>query len=282
LPTPPVTVPDADTFVADFNLTTAFLQGVVVDRDTEQPIPGATVGAQSIDPQNKRPQYSAAEANAEGRFRLDVDPGDYEVSANAEGYARERMRMTVGESGASGVRFGLGRGLVIRGRVVDVAGRGMGGITVTAATAEGQVRSSGWGHTLSDGSFEVGGLVDAPYALAAQAQGEMFAFATGISPDPHRVTLTARKGGRVKVKVLGASGAPAAGINVLVSRVQGEPVGGVGFARTDENGRVEMAAPAGTIELTGQGPGGQSSTTVTVPAGGTVSAEIRLAPSASQ
>src|SRR5450432_2162687 len=35
LPTPPVNVPDADTFVADFNAASAFIEGVVVDRDTE-------------------------------------------------------------------------------------------------------------------------------------------------------------------------------------------------------------------------------------------------------
>jgi hypothetical protein len=283
LPTPPVTVPDADTFVADFNLSATVLQGVVLDRDTEQPIPGAAVGAQSIDPQNKRPRYSGAEANAEGRFRMDLDPGDYEVSAQAEGYARERMSVAVGDSGASGVRLALGRGLVIKGRVLDVAGGGVGGIMVTATTAEGQVRSNGWGQTLSDGSFEVGGLVDAPYTLGAQAGADLFGIVTGISPGPERVTLTVRRGGRVKVTVLAANGAPAAGIMVLVSRVQGELLGsGIGFGRTDATGRADMAVPAGTIELTGHSPDGQSSTTVTVPAGGTVTAEIRLAAPASQ
>jgi protocatechuate 3,4-dioxygenase beta subunit len=278
LPAPTVQVPDADTYVADFNFTGAFVDGIVADKETEQPIAGAWVGAQPADPKTKT-GYGSAESSADGRFHLELDPGEYRITARGDGYAVEAQNVTVADSGTSGVRFALGHGLAIKGRVVDAAGRGIGGLMVNGVTGEGRSRSGAMGRTLSDGSFEMAGLVDAPYTLTTLTDGQAFGILLDVSPGGEAVRLVVRPGGRVRVKVSGAGGAPVPGAGVIVSRVQGRTFSGYGYgAQTDSSGQAEFAAPAGEIELTARGKDVEGKTTVTVPVGGTAAAEITLGP----
>jgi protocatechuate 3,4-dioxygenase beta subunit len=281
LPAPRVQVPDAESYVADFNFTGGFIEGVVVDRDTDQPIPAASVGA-ALTERTPGSGFSSATASGEGRFRLELEPGEYRVTARAEGYGSDNVTLTVGDSGASGVRLALARGLTIKGRVVDTAGRGVGGLMVSGLTGEGRTRSGGGGHTLSDGSFEIAGLIESPYVLTSQTQGGLFAMATGVVPGEGAVTLTLRPGGRVSIKVLGTDGAPAQGIGVSVTRVQGIDVGGLGYGRTDASGQAEMLVPAGTLEITTRTADKEGKATVTVASGAAASAELTLKPAGSR
>jgi hypothetical protein len=274
-------VPDADSYVADFDFSGAFIDGVVIDRDTEQPIAAASVGAQLTDPKATRGGYASAQTSSDGKFRLEVNSGEYRLTARAEGYGVENTTISVGDSGTSGLRLALAHGLTIRGRVVDVAGRGVGGVMVGGRTGEGISLSGGFSRTVADGTFEMSGLIDAAYVLTSQSEGGLFAIAAGVSPGPRAVTLVLRPGGRVRVKVSAAAGGPAAATRLMVSRVQGTLVGGgLGYGETDSTGRAEFATPAGAIELTARGKDGEGKTTVNVPPGGIATAELTMGPAA--
>jgi protocatechuate 3,4-dioxygenase beta subunit len=282
MPTPTLTLPDADTYVADFNFSGAFIEGVVVDRETEQPLAGAWLDAQAADPRRKAAGTGSAQSGGDGRFRIELDPGEYHVNARAEGYGGESLDLSVGESGTTGVRVALSKGLSIRGRVVDSAGRGVGGLGIAGRTGEGAALTGfyGWSRTQSDGTFEVAGLREgALYTVSTQAEGGLFAVATRVTPSDRPITLVLRPGGRVQVRVLDANGAPAASRNVSVTGVQGANApNGLGYGQTDASGIAELTVPAGTLELTSRGGGLEGKTTVTVASGGTAAAEMTLRP----
>ena len=167
LPAPEVRVPDADTYVADFNFGGVAVDGTVVDRDTEHPIAGAGVWAQSAKPTATGPGGGGTETDAQGRFHLEMDPGEYRLVARAEGYGGDPVPITVAEGGSSGVRVGLVQGLIIAGRLIDVSGHTVAGARVSASTGQGASRSVTTTMTMADGSFQLSGLRESPYLLLA-------------------------------------------------------------------------------------------------------------------
>ena len=278
LPAAPLQVPDADSYVADFNYSGTVVEGVVVDRDTEQGVAGAFVTAQAKDPsRGRRSAGSYGEADGEGRFHLELDPGEYLVNARAEGYGGDAVPLTLADSGATGVRVVLIHGLTIKGKVVDPAGRGVGGVIIRGATMVTNNRFSIGGRSLPDGSFELSGLRTGQYVLAAVSDGGLFAIVTGVNPGGRPATLALRPGGRVRMKVLGPDGAPFATAFVGVSGIPGARVYFPG-GQTDSTGTIELSAPAGQIEITASN--GDSTlemrTIVTVETGGTTTAEMTL------
>jgi hypothetical protein len=162
---------------------------------------------------------------------------------------------------------------------VDLGGNGVPGLVVRASAGEGRSRNTAWGRTMNDGSFELTGLAESRYALATQADGGVFAIATGIAAGARQVTLTLRPGGRVRVKVLGADGSPSPRTWLGISRVQGvEVAGGLGSSSTDADGQAEMMVPSGSVELTARSGELEGMATLSVPAGGTGTAELVLRP----
>jgi hypothetical protein len=150
-----------------------------------------------------------------------------------------------------------------------------------AQTGDGKSRMYGAGRTLSDGSFDITGLLSAPYVLATQAEGGLFAIVPAATPGSGPVTMTLRPGGRVAVKVTGPDGLPASNVTVSVSGYQGRTIamGGFGaFGQTDKEGQTEIAAPAGSTEIMARTRDRQGKVTVTVPVGGVVTAEVTLGP----
>ena len=278
-PARPVKVPDADSYVADFSFSGAFVEGQVVERETEQPIAGAWVAAAPTDAKSGL-RGGSGQTDTEGRFHLEVDPGEFRVSARAERHRQEGTTVSVGESGVAGVRLALGEGSSITGKVVDASGRGVGGLMVSGIGGEGISRSRSGTMSLPDGSFELADLLDAPYMVGAQAAGGLFGIAMGIVPGGKPITLGLRPGGRVRLKVLAADGSPAAGAMAFVSGYQGGPAGGnLGNGQADETGVAELLVPAGAVELSARNATGDrvGKTTVKVPPGGTVTAEVTLA-----
>jgi len=284
-PTQRVEFPDADTFAFDIALPTAALSGIVVDRDTDQPVPKANVFAASTHPDPNARFATAAMANAvtgtDGRFRLEIEPGEYKVSARAEGFSAEVLTLNVGESGASDVRLALGRGLSIRGRVVDSRGQGVGSLRVGAVT--GDLDSPRWGGaaiSMPDGTFEIAGLAAGDFNLVAQSDLGFFGVRPGVTAGSSDVTLTLRRGGRVVVTVLGPDGTPARGAFTTVRRVSGVVAYGIGaMMPTDARGNTELNVPVGAVEVRATMEGGlEGFATVAVTEGAVIPAEISLAP----
>jgi Carboxypeptidase regulatory-like domain len=96
-------IPDADAYVADFALSGVTLTGVVIDRRTERPVGEARVSAEG-----PKLRFSAR-TSSDGRFTLEVEPGDYQVEATSEGYTNQSLDVTVGEEGLSDVRIVLAK-----------------------------------------------------------------------------------------------------------------------------------------------------------------------------
>ena len=266
-------IPDADAFTLDLTFAGATLSGVVVDRETEQPVPRARVFAAPKKPDPSRPGGSGGETGEDGRFQLDVEPGDYRVSAFAESYGRLETETSVASGGASDIRLALVRGLMLQGKVVDGRGNGVGGLSIAAMTlgADGRPAGGGGAMTLPDGTFQISGLQSVPHRVIARSDVGMFGLREGVRPGDKDVVLTLRRGGRVTIHVLGTDGQPVAGAFAYVDAA------GIGTS-TDAQGIAELTVPAGTVELRARKDRLEGHQSVTVAEGGTAAAEITLAP----
>jgi hypothetical protein len=233
-----VEVPDVDRFELDLEIAGAQVSGTVVDKDGGEPVSDARV----------RIRRSSARTGPDGRFTLAVEPGEYRLEAQAPGRRRTVLPLDVGSDGASNVRVEMERGVDLRGRVVDAAGRPVPSLEILAADADGDF--GGNSHTLADGSFRIDGLGAQPYTLVTGGDLAGWAVRGSVTPGDEPVTLALRPGGRIAVRVLGADGQPTKDAYPEVRRIGGLPVvmpGGSGS--TDAIGFVEIGAPAGVLEV---------------------------------
>jgi hypothetical protein len=131
LPTRTVEVPDTDAYTVELSFDGAPLGGIVVDQETEAPVPYANVSAR---PKEQQKGFTGGLAGPDGRFQLEVEPGEYSVGASARdgGYGSTEQKVTVGEGGLADVKLALPKGLAISGKVTDATGRPAAGASVRA------------------------------------------------------------------------------------------------------------------------------------------------------
>jgi hypothetical protein len=278
LPMRTVEIPDADAHAVDLTFGGVPVTGVVVDKDTEQPVPAAHVSARLHAPTPANPMGGAgsAAAGADGRFALELEPGEYRVQAFAPGYASDTQEVSVAGGGATQeLRLTLSRGATISGQVVDAGGRPVGGVNIGALTAEGDGGSGA--QSLPDGSFQIAGLTAGSYTLSAHSALGLFAVRAGVATGETGVTLTLRPGGTVHVQVYGPTGAPVQRASVRVSRVAGARAMLMMGAMTSPAGIAELVAPAGDVELEVGRDKLRGKVNVSVPSGGATTAEVTLA-----
>jgi hypothetical protein len=276
-PSRPVEIPDAESHVVDFAFTAVPVAGVVVDAGTDQPVPDAGVIAVPDNRESGPFTVSNVTSGSDGRFRFELEPGEYRLRANAPGYAGAETSLTVGGEGVSDVRVALTPGQEIAGRVVDARGQGVGSLSVMASGQEPSALVGGM--TQPDGSFVLTGLARGTYTLFAWSDVAGYALRPGVAVGSRGVVLALRPAGRVRVQVLGPDGAPVAGVRPVVVSVAGARVrmGGMGIsASTDAQGFVEIPAPPGAVEITASQERMMGRTTVTVTEGVLANAEIRL------
>lgn len=270
-----VQVPDADTFSLDLNLAGASVTGVVVDRETSQPIARAWVSAF---PRKGERTATGAESGADGRFELSLEEGDYRVSAQADGYAEDTADVTVSGGGASEIHLALLRGLSVKGRVLDAAGRGVSDLEVLGMAGADAERSLKWALTLADGSFGLTGLGERPYNVVTGSAVAGFALRLGVSPGEKDLVLRLRPGGRVRLLARGPDGQPVAGARTRLVKLSGAPIFGPRPTRgtTDSQGLVEISVPAGDLEIEVANEKLRGTVRVGVPEGGTIAREVTL------
>lgn len=254
LPMRTAEVPDADAFTLDLAYMGVSLTGVVVDKETEAPIAYASVFARSKTPEGT-PRGASGTSGPDGRFQIEIEPGDYVMGANVrEGdYGQAEAEVRVGEAGVSDVRLALPKGLAISGKVTDAAGRGVSAILVRAVPPEEGPRPWSMNQSLGDGSFRLTGLNQGTYTVVAQSDSGAFALRTGVAAGTKTLGLVLQPGVRIALRVVGPGGQAEAGAWPTVTKVDGVPVGSVGraFAPTDAQGTTELLAPSGhlTIEV---------------------------------
>jgi hypothetical protein len=248
LPWRTVTVPDADTHNVELGFSGVPVSGVVVERETRCPIPQADVWVAMKPPSSG----SGGASDPEGRFQLELEPGEYRLRAMADGYAEASTSVSVPSEGVSDVRLELSKGSSLSGKVLDQRGQALLGIAVLAVTegAEGSQSFAG-GDTLSDGSFRLDGLAIKPYNLCAGSALGGFAVRAAVAPGTQDVVLTLGPPGRLRPRAVGSDGAPVAGAHPRIRRLDGVAVVVPlrGPTATDAQGYADLVAPAGRAEV---------------------------------
>ena len=266
-----VDVPDVELFELNLEIADATVSGVLVDAETGAPVTEGHVGL--IEGGAEGSWAGSGRVGPDGRFTVAVEPGEYRLDARARGWKTVFQDLSVGPSGLDGLRVEMERGLEITGRVVDAAGRPVGGTFVAAHDGE---RSESSTHTLPDGTFRLGGLEERPYALATGGELLGFAIRRGVRPDRDPVTLRLEPGGRIAVRVLDAAGQPVKDAYPWVRGVGGVRlrIPGLRLGPTDQAGSVEIAAPRGEVEVEVRTPTHGGTGMVTVRAGQTTALTV--------
>lgn len=273
-----VQVPDAETFAVDLDFSVAPVSGIVVDRDSEAPLPYAYVYATPRAP--RRDASATGNAGPDGRFQLELEPAAYRLGARDRDnrYAHGEVDVTVGAGGLSDVRIELPRGLRIAGRAVDPAGRGVAAVQVHAASTT--PNASGSAQTLADGTFEIHGLRSGAHVLRAWSASGLFAIVPDVEAGTLALPVPLRPGGRLVVQTVGADGRPIAGVWTSVTGVNGVPalwLAGAG-ARSDAQGAMELRAPDGRVSLSARKEALSGSAVVDLASGETKSVRITMEP----
>jgi hypothetical protein len=270
-------IPDVEAYSVDFAFTGVPVSGTVVDEETSQPVVQAWLSATRRG--GDKVASVGGRTGPEGRFEFDAAPGDYRLSAQADGYAQTMVDLKVGPDGAADVRVELEKGLGIEGRVVDAAGRGLSGVLLQALAVLGpKDEARAGGRTRPDGTFTIEGLRPGSYTLCAGSELAGYALRTGVAPGGKDVTLTVRPAGKVLVRVLAADDSPIPESWTEVTKVNGNPVSVPVFGRgpADANGVTEFATPTGTVEVTARKEKRKGTASVAVGEGATVPVELRL------
>ena len=240
-----VTIPDVERYELDLEIADTTASGLVVDRETGDPVAEAHLSLRSVEPEARRGGWGST--GADGRFTIAVEPGEYKLEAGAQGRAPTSIPVTVGPAGVQDLRVELDRGLSIVGRLVDLAGRPAAGYQVSPTTLDGGYVPGTTSR--ADGSFRIEGLAPQPYVLAAGSPLAGFAIRGGVTAGEEPVTLTLRPGGRIAVRVLGADSRPVKEAYPSVETVDGlrvEMPGNVS-GPTDATGLYELVSPTGTV-----------------------------------
>ena len=263
-------ISDGDSFALDLAIAGTTVAGLVVDKETGEPLHPASVMAYG---QSGHPLDT--DTGPDGRFELDLDPGDYRVQASAPGHAKQSISAAVAATDPADLRFELARGGTIQGSVVDAAGRPISGLPISVFAGKGwDFESTGGFLSLSDGSFVIEKLGDRPYTLFAGSELVGFGLAPNVTAGTSGVLLALQPGGRVRATVRDASGLPVAGAAIRVESVGGiQVVSHALSCATDAEGQCDIATPRGSPPLgeplqcscfgrhrrPGPGPGGSPS-----------------------
>jgi hypothetical protein len=148
---------------------TASITGSVVDA-SGAPVPEPLVSAAPIVTGMQQPRVEVR-GTEEGRFRIDgIDPGRYVVWVVCEGCTSSRIRTTTGED----VTLVVGRGGVIRGRVVDAASlQAVPAFALHVSRKRGPLDAMLEERAVTDveGRFTVRGVSAGSYSVRAIARG---------------------------------------------------------------------------------------------------------------
>jgi hypothetical protein len=187
----------------DLVLAERFLEGVVVDATSGQPIAAAELLAS---------QRSAGEvkavtelSDAQGKFRIGIaNDASVSLQASADGYLPARLARSAGEVPQGPVMVRLEKGLLVRGRVVDPTGAPVAGAWVVEAPADPRASLENTAMTGAGGEF----------TLTCHANAVLFV----LAPQPALAWAEARE--RVEVLVL----PPSPPTVIALRDPRGEPV----------------------------------------------------------
>jgi hypothetical protein len=276
-----VEIPDVDALAIDLAFNGVPLAGVVVDKESGQPIADAMVSASAKKQSPGAPLGGSVSSGADGRFQMELEPAEYRLSARIRGYAPGSLEVTVASSGTPDVRLALAHGVPIAGRIVDERGRGVPGLNVFAIIVPepGQTNvlpSFGNDTTQADGAFAIEGLLQVPHFVQARSNIGGFAYQAAVLPGDREVVLTLKPAGMLRVRAVGSDGAPVAGASISLLKVDATPVMGMQSGLTDAQGVAELPMPAGELEIRVTKERLQANATVSMGERGSAALEVKL------
>jgi protocatechuate 3,4-dioxygenase beta subunit len=256
------------------------LAGLVVLRDSNDPVEGAEVWVTAVDEGFYFRSASTA-SGADGSFEIGgLRGGNYVVSAKKGRLIGER-RQAVAVGDRRSVRVQVDEGLAVAGRVVDASGAAVAGAKLQCAGAQiTPIRRDGAVHTAvsgADGAFLIEGLHPAAYNLTVHATG----FAVMRQPlrlvdrDIRDLAVALVAAASVVGRTIDAAGAAVAGARVTAAVERGSAMGwsgSYGSAISDD---------AGGFRIDGLGPG-RLSLRAEHPRAGTVQVGPQETPAAGQ
>ncbi|WP_141617712.1 carboxypeptidase regulatory-like domain-containing protein [Myxococcus sp. AB036A] len=246
------------------------------------PVRGAILVAS---PAGGQGELGRAASEDDGGWRMDVPPGEYDVTVRAAGMTGRVFEAVVVNPGGHtplDVRLEPATA-VLEGLVVDAEGRPLGGAQVRAEPSS----FSGVAHTAltdAEGAWKLEGLEAGPTSVRARREGSqrwtsrMETLKAGVVT---RADFTLADSGSVWGQVTRASGGPL----TEPALVHAVPRGGSGTAstETDAQGQFQLELPAGVYQLVAllhQTPAiyfhMESDPFVTVPSGGAVRQDLLL------
>jgi hypothetical protein len=270
-----VKVPDTGLTVALQDA--AVIEGFVLDGQGN-PAPGVEVQVSGRAPQ-------AATTGQGGGFSVEVEPGQYTVSArrgDEAGSLDTPVSVAPGKT-VRDVRVRLGKGALLEGRVVAKAtGAPVSGASVDVSP-HGSNGDSGRAVTDGEGHFSVGGLAPGSYDVAVSAPGFSRTERSGltvVSGDRFPLEFQLTGTGAVEGQVKDSAGQPVPGVQVVGGGMWGGGLGSVSAqSLTDAEGHYRIEGlSAGPQFLTAK----RESTTiganqrVEVKEGGTAQADFTL------
>ncbi|MCI0587782.1 MAG: carboxypeptidase-like regulatory domain-containing protein [Planctomycetes bacterium] len=211
-------------------------------------------------PEVVRLEYGLCRTDAEGRFRISsLEPGPHHLRATKDGLLAKDPEPLVEVKGGeeTSVTLVLTAGRHVAGRVVDEAGRPVGGATVTARPDWRSARGAGGAmrrtpfsqraETGPDGSFRLTGLGEGPYEIVASRPEVATAERRNVAEDLEdlEIVLPGPTGVAGTVEDA-ASGSPVRRFTILLHRIE-RSAGSIGRssegsrAFLDEEGRFRFA-----------------------------------------
>ena len=190
-------------------------EGRVVD-DRREPIRAFEIVVEAV--RDGGPRERMKFENEQGEFVFArVGPGDWEVSARAEGHAESSPQTISLPANGSSVELALERQAVVAGQVLDQNGTPAAGATVRAD--DGRGGGNPWAgsrgpttETDADGRFELSELTPGGLALSASREGSADSEELGLELAPGEsredVLLSLRMGGRIVGTVVTGEGDP--------------------------------------------------------------------------
>jgi hypothetical protein len=166
------------------------IEGVVLDRDTQQPVPTAQVEARDVF------QFAlffapgagvaGAVSDLQGRFRIEgLGPGSHAITATAPGYGRGGVNVAEAQTR---VQVTLARGGSIAGVVIDGDRRPVSGAAVGAEGEPDARQLRGNAITDRNGRFTLSGLPTGSYRMLVRHQGSAAGVASGVRVQAGRET----------------------------------------------------------------------------------------------
>jgi protocatechuate 3,4-dioxygenase beta subunit len=235
-----LTVPDEPEVTRDIVLATSGFAGTVTDAGG-QAVRGAMVVVEHavIDPAAAgEERVTGAATDPSGAYVVEgLEAGSYRVTVSAPGFSPAERSVDVSDAEVTpGIDFRLAPGRMLRGRVVDPAGRGLADAFVVVLGAPARDTSM----TDVNGAFTVTAPSEGPVDVGVYAAGWAPAWRSGIVPrEGEQTTIVVSPGGTIEIRLRGSDGRPVSGIQVQIA-----PLGGA-FPRTSMVFSTRQPPPTG-------------------------------------